>query len=122
MIVFTIQLTYSKSRSTKEGVFFCRQSISKGALYEAYRYHNDPKGFRSVRQDVTLDSIYTSLWERRQLKIIGFDKEPDIIREQLFNDDIEKGAFWDTFETNKTIILLYRLNDFGSINASNNRT
>lgn len=61
-----------------------------------------------VEQDVTLDSIYTSLWEggTPSRKIDWFDKEPDIIREQLFNDDIEKGAFLGPFETESNNYLI----------------
>ncbi len=52
-------------------------------------------------EDVSLNSIYTNLWEGStpSREIDWFDKEPDIIRDQLFNVDIEKGALLGPFET-----------------------
>ena len=54
-----------------------------------------------VEKNVSLDSIYTSLWEGETPSrlIDWFDKEPDFIHDQLFNEELEKGAFLGPFKT-----------------------
>ena len=61
-----------------------------------------------TEEDISLDSIYTSLWEGKTplREIDWFNKEPDIIRNQLFNDNIEKGVLLGPFETEENNYLI----------------
>ena len=54
-----------------------------------------------MQENISLDSIYTSLWEGEtpSRSIDWFDKESDFIHDQLFNEELEKGALLGPFKT-----------------------
>lgn len=61
---------------------------------------------------LTLDSIFVYLWQQEvpSRKVNWFDREPDIIHEKLFNEDLEKGKIIGPFKIDDGSYLVIEVN------------
>ena len=61
---------------------------------------------------LTLDSIFVYLWQQEvpSRRVNWFDREPDIIHEKLFNEDLEKGRIIGPFKIDDGSYLVIEVN------------
>jgi len=61
---------------------------------------------------LTLDSIFAYLWQQEvpSRRVNWFDREPDIIHEKLFNEDLEKGRIIGPFKIDDGSYLVIEVN------------